>query len=105
MSRRPMNSFFPVSVTASTVVTVLLVSRAHEAGTPPHEVTGYMMLATLMALAILEHWFLVTPFDAEVLWKWGVQEPVPVAGAPVSAGSQQMKSSTYESSWSGGRHG
>lgn len=73
MRRRPMNSFFPLSVTISTIVTALLIVKAHQANVADYEAAGYMMLATLMALAVLEHWFLVTPFDADLLWKWGVQ--------------------------------
>jgi G3E family GTPase len=31
-----------------------------------------MFLATMMALAILEHWFLVIPLPAGKLWQWGL---------------------------------
>ena len=79
MTRRPMNAFFPVSVTISTIVTVVLAEKALRDGAQPYEAAGYTMLATLMALAIVEHWLLVTPFEADVLWKWGVQRE-PAAG-------------------------
>jgi putative photosynthetic complex assembly protein 2 len=67
MTRRPMNVFFPFSVTISTVVTVWLGARAMSA-TTPFELTGFTMLATLMALAVAEHWFLVIPLNANALW-------------------------------------
>ena len=67
MTRRPMNMFFPLSVTVSTVVTAALVARAVGA-TSHFETTGYTMLATLMALAVAEHWFLVAPLNANALW-------------------------------------
>jgi putative photosynthetic complex assembly protein 2 len=67
MTRRPMNMFFPLSVTVSTVVTAMLVARAVGA-TSHFEATGYTMLATLMALAVAEHWFLVAPLNANALW-------------------------------------
>jgi putative photosynthetic complex assembly protein 2 len=67
MKRRPMNMFFPFSVTVSTVVTMWLVWAAMAARTP-FETTGYTMLATLMALAVAEHWFLVAPLNANALW-------------------------------------
>ena len=73
MGRKPMNLFFPLSVTASTICAVNLTTKAMAPGATPFEATGYAMLATLMVLAIVEHWFLVTPFDANALWKWGVK--------------------------------
>eukprot|EP01037_Dinobryon_pediforme_P034296 gene34296-40138_t len=74
MSRRSMNAFFPLSVSVSTVVTMMLVRSAFDAQSDPLETAGYTMLATLMVLAVLEHWLLVTPFDANVLWKWGAKK-------------------------------
>ena len=67
MARRPMNMFFPVSVTLSTVATTMLAARSLDAQTP-FELVGYTMLATLMALAVLEHWFLVAPMNGNALW-------------------------------------
>ena len=69
MTRRPMNLFFPFSVTISTVVTMLLWQRAMSAARAPFEAVGDTMLATLMALAVVEHWFLVAPFDGNALWR------------------------------------
>jgi putative photosynthetic complex assembly protein 2 len=73
MAKRPMNLFFPLSVTASTICAVHLTGKAMAPGASQFEATGYAMLATLMVLAILEHWFLVTPLDTNALWKWGVK--------------------------------
>jgi putative photosynthetic complex assembly protein 2 len=70
MRRRPMNLFFPVSVTVSTVVTVLLAQRALSATATPFEAAGFAMLTTMMVLAIAEHWFLVIPLHANALWSW-----------------------------------
>ena len=76
MRRRPMNLFFPLSVTASTVVTVTIAQQAL-AATTSFQLVGYTILATLMALAVLEHWFLVAPLHANALWSWGVKETTP----------------------------
>jgi hypothetical protein len=76
-----MNMFFPLSVTASTICAVNLTTKAIAPGATPFEATGYAMLATLMVLAIVEHWFLVTPFDANALWQWGVKS-APETAAP-----------------------
>ncbi|WP_292531093.1 putative photosynthetic complex assembly protein PuhE [Methylocystis sp.] len=73
MTRRPMNLFFPLSVTASTIVTVLIAQKAL-AATTDFELVGSTILATLMALAVAEHWFLVAPLHANALWSWGVKE-------------------------------
>jgi putative photosynthetic complex assembly protein 2 len=73
MRRCPMNLFFPASVTVSTVVTVLIAQRALAAATP-FDVVGYTILATLMALAVAEHWFLVAPLHANTLWWWGAKD-------------------------------
>lgn len=69
---RPMNLLFPVSVTISTVVTVWLYALAAGAPAGSHEQAGYLILATLMALAVIEHWFLVIPLPATKLWTWGL---------------------------------
>jgi putative photosynthetic complex assembly protein 2 len=70
--RRPMNAFFPLAVTTSTVVTALLANAAFDGAATAFDVAGFTFLATLMALAILEHWFLVLPIPADRLWTWGL---------------------------------
>jgi putative photosynthetic complex assembly protein 2 len=61
MSQRPMNLLFPVSVTLSTIIAVLLAQKALALTATRFETAGFTMLATLMALAVAEHWFLVIP--------------------------------------------
>ena len=68
MARRPMNVLFPVSVTLSTVITAWLFSRAAGDALAPFEIASGAMLATLMALGLAEHWFLVAPIDGNALW-------------------------------------
>lgn len=77
LRKRAMNLFFPVTVMSATVICVLLAQAAIAPGATPFEVTGYTFLATLLALAILEHWFLVLPLPAEALWKWGMSNRSP----------------------------
>jgi putative photosynthetic complex assembly protein 2 len=95
---RPMNLFFPFAVTAATVVTVELIDAAADAGSP-FDVVGYTLLATLMALAVLEHWFLVLPLPAASLWNWGLSSRE--LEAELSAGPQRVdthrKARRYES--------
>ena len=70
--KRSMNLLFPITVTATTVITALLIASAADANALSHEIAGSVFLATLMALAVLEHWFLVLPIPSAELWTWGL---------------------------------
>jgi putative photosynthetic complex assembly protein 2 len=72
LTKRPMNLLFPVSVTASTAIATLLARNAIAAGADAFQAISLTFLATMMALAILEHWFLVIPLPAGKLWQWGL---------------------------------
>jgi putative photosynthetic complex assembly protein 2 len=82
---RPMNHLFPFSVTLSTIAAVLLAQQAMANAADPFRVTGYILVTTMMILAILEHWFLVVPISAarvwNTLWNWSlgsrVKTPLP----------------------------
>jgi len=34
---------------------------------------GFVLLATLSALAVIEHWFMILPIPAEALWRWSLR--------------------------------
>ena len=70
-ARRGMNALFPVSVTAATAAVVLLAQQAAAPEASAFDATGYALLATLAALGLLEHWFLVLPLPVAALWRWG----------------------------------
>jgi putative photosynthetic complex assembly protein 2 len=72
-TRKPMNLLFPVSVTAATLVAALLVRAAIDAPAGGFEAIGLTLVATLLILAILEHWFLVLPLPVNALWAWGLR--------------------------------
>jgi putative photosynthetic complex assembly protein 2 len=76
LKSKPMNLFFPFSITISMVICTMLFEHAAHATTAFGR-AGAMFLATLMALAILEHWFLVIPLPAGKLWKWGLASRKP----------------------------
>ncbi len=69
---RPMNLLFPISVTLSTVVTAFLVAMAAAPAASAFDTAGAALLASLMGLAVLEHWFLVIPIPSASLWTWGL---------------------------------
>ena len=72
MKQRPMNLLFPISITGSTVVLTLMVQAAMASDATAAEKAATTALATLLALAILEHWLLMLPIDAERLWNWAL---------------------------------
>jgi putative photosynthetic complex assembly protein 2 len=79
--RRRMNILFPFSVTAATVLAVVIWERAWSPEVGATETIGLTFVGTLLTLAILEHWFLVLPVPAEALWSWGLRSRTPY-GSP-----------------------
>ncbi|MBU6334697.1 MAG: DUF3623 family protein [Chloroflexi bacterium] len=71
-SRRPMNRFFPLSITLATALMVLLAQRAFDPLASAFSATGYTFLAFLTALGVLELWLLVLPIPLR-LWDWGLR--------------------------------
>lgn len=84
MAKRGMNLLFPISVTVSTIVTVLIVLKAMTPEAAGAQAVGLILVATLLALAILEHWFLVLPLPDEALWSWALP-PQPQRDPPKSS--------------------
>jgi putative photosynthetic complex assembly protein 2 len=72
-TRRPIGLFFPLAVTAATAVTTLLMTMALAGDANAFRSTGYMLLASLTALGVLEHWFMVLPLPIAALWSWGMR--------------------------------
>jgi putative photosynthetic complex assembly protein 2 len=72
LNNKPMNLLFPFSVTISTIICAVLATEAAIA-VDPFRQAGFTFLATMMALAILEHWFLVLPVPAEAMWNWSMK--------------------------------
>ncbi|QYU67220.1 DUF3623 domain-containing protein [Leptolyngbya sp. 15MV] len=70
--RKPMNALFPFSVLAGLATTVLLLLAAAAPDATRHEAVGFALLATLVALGLLEHIFMVLPVPADALWRWGL---------------------------------
>jgi putative photosynthetic complex assembly protein 2 len=73
LTKKPMNLLFPFSVTISTVVAFLLFQKALSPAATDFERTGNLFLGGLMALAILEHWFLILPLPFAMLWNWSLK--------------------------------
>jgi len=76
LRRRPMNALFPFSIALGAALTALCITRVLDADTA-FETVGYSMLATLAALALLEHLLMVLPLPAETLWRWSLRSSRP----------------------------
>lgn len=87
---RSMNLLFPVSVSVGTAAAVILAQAAMLESGSAAERAGMAMLATLMVLAVLEHWFMVLPLPVNAIWNWGMRsrEAAEAPGAPPAAALQ-----------------
>ena len=100
--RRPMNGFFPFAITAATLFTAFLVHMALVFSETSFAQTGYLLLTTLMALAILEHWLLYVPISATKLWSWGLAshrgtgKAQPASGAAADHHAERRETSRHE---------
>ena len=67
--RRRADALFPFLVAGSTLACALLLGEAVADGADAFRAAGFALLGTLMALALLEHWFMVLPLPFEALWR------------------------------------
>lgn len=67
--RRPFNVLLPLSF-AGTALIVAWLARSALAAESPYEVAACGLVASLAALALLEHLFLVMPWSVARLWGW-----------------------------------
>ena len=81
--KRAMNVLFPFAVTAATVVAVALVREALAQPAGSAAAVGAWLVATLLVLALVEHWLLVLPLEATALWRWAMHKPSSSRAAPV----------------------
>jgi hypothetical protein len=72
--RRRMNAFFPFAVVSALVGLWNLVDFAQQATTPPAQMVGAVLVGTMLALAIVEHFMLVLPLDTTALWRWAIRK-------------------------------
>lgn len=66
-----LNWLFPLSVTGLTFAVACWLERLWQTQSPM-EVVGFALLASLTALALLEHWLMVLTLPDEKLWRWAV---------------------------------
>ncbi|NHK99080.1 DUF3623 family protein [Rubrivivax benzoatilyticus] len=75
--RRAMNLLFPISVTVPTIVAGLMVQEALLPGTSPAMHVGLLLVATMLGMAVIEHWMMVLPLPVAALWRWALRSREP----------------------------
>ena len=71
--RRAMNAFLPISVIAALLVLSALMVLASSAEVSRTDSVGYILVSTMLAMAILEHFLLVLPLPSTALWRWALR--------------------------------
>jgi len=71
--RRSMNLLFPLSVGLGTVVATALITHGLH-GADQFERSSHALVGALLALAVLEHWFLMLPLRDSALWQWALRK-------------------------------
>ena len=70
LRQRPMNPFFPVSQVIAGAGEFWLISEAVGAPAGSAHMISTTFLASMLGLAIIEHWFLMLPLPLTALWNW-----------------------------------
>lgn len=85
LRQRSMNALFPVSIVVSCAVLLRLLQAATAVDVTEFEAAGFTFLATMTALAILEHGLMVLPIPAAALWAWSLKSRQPSGPAATAA--------------------
>ena len=83
--KRRVTAFFPVFITLATAAATALTYAAAVHAASPFVIIGYVLLATLAWLAVLEHWLLVLPVPDQALWAWAQRKTHQPGKAPSAA--------------------
>ncbi len=83
-TRRRFNALLPFSIALPAVVIVLLVQHAISAAAGSLDAAGSALLASLLALAVLEHLFMLLPVPVTALWGWSLRRPTKAITSPVA---------------------
>jgi len=72
--RRRLNIFFPFALALASMCLWWLVGYASNPLASQAQSVGAVLVATLLALAIVEHLMLVLPVDTTALWRWALRK-------------------------------
>lgn len=87
--KRRFNAAFPVSVVLATAAAIEIGGRAFGPGAEGPAATGAILVFTILALGLLEHFFMMVPLQDSALWRWAMPTP---AAAPVEQGHDPRRS-------------
>ncbi len=76
--RRAMNLFLPISIVLSAVALVFIAQHAMNFDTSAAEAIGLILVGSMLAMAILEHFLLVLPLPSTALWRWAMRNRTPL---------------------------
>ena len=76
--RRAMNLFLPISIVLSVLALVFIAQRAINFDTSAAETVGLILVGSMLAMAILEHFLLVLPLPSTALWRWAMRNRTPL---------------------------
>jgi len=71
--RARMNPLMPISLVVAGAIVVRLAADALAVDATSFVVVGRTLVATLLALAVVEHVFLTLPLPDAVLWRWAIR--------------------------------
>jgi putative photosynthetic complex assembly protein 2 len=74
--KAPMTALLPLSIAALALATGWWAAQAANAAEDASFI-GYLLLAVLTALALIEHLFMVVPIPDQKLWRWMLPEAAP----------------------------
>ena len=99
---------FPILLAGAVGLFAILAIGANRA-TQDHSVVGHTLLATFMALAIIEHLILVLPVSDTALWRWATtgRDRHKLASRPPSDGVAALQggpAATLQASWAAVGH-
>jgi putative photosynthetic complex assembly protein 2 len=89
--QKRMNPLFPFSVLGSSAVIAILVERALHDGASNYGFTAHILLASFLALGLLEHLFMFLPWPIAGLWGPQIKARAEQAAAINVAGAQSPK--------------
>jgi len=71
--RAPANWLLPVSIVVPSVVVAWMARAAAAPGATAFDVAGLTLVASLLALAVIEHLFFILPVPDTALWRWALR--------------------------------
>ncbi|MEO1241904.1 MAG: putative photosynthetic complex assembly protein PuhE [Pseudomonadota bacterium] len=75
--KRSITAFFPMAIIVVTSAAAAIIYQAVIAPTGSFQSVGWLLVAALAALAVLEHWALVLPLPDATLWSWAMRRREP----------------------------